>query len=347
MTIELSAALDELAHRQQRLLTRAQVLAGGHTDMFIYRRVRGGSWQRVLTGVYCVTGGELTDEQRRVAAVLYAGPSAQITGPSALAWYGFRTLPPSGEVHLLVPHGMRCRSNGFAVVKRAVTLDTAARHSSLYQVAAPARAVIDACRELRELRTVRAVMAEAVQRFRVPPQALDREVRRAARSRTAIVRKVLTEIAEGARSAPEAQTRAVLEASPRLAGRLLWNPRLALEDGRFAAHTRRLPARIGSGDRSGFAGVPPEPGGLGAVPGTAQHPGAVRRAGPAFHAVVRGKSAGRGTPDRRGGGDAEGGDHGGCPRDIGRTHAALSAERWKRGGRRVAVKKVPFLYGKR
>ncbi|BCJ72730.1 hypothetical protein CS0771_22740 [Catellatospora sp. IY07-71] len=232
MTHELNAALDDIAHRQQRLLTRAQVLAAGHTDMFIYRRVRSGSWQRVLTGVYCVTGGVLTDEQRRVAATLYAGPSAQLTGPSALAWYGFRTLPPTDDVHLLVPHGMRCRSNGFAVVKRALTLDPHARHTLLYQVASPARAVVDACRDLRELRTVRAVVAEAVQRFRVPPQTLDEEVRQAARSRTAVVRKALAEIAEGTRSAPEAQTRTVLETSPLLAGRVLWNPQLAADDGR-------------------------------------------------------------------------------------------------------------------
>jgi hypothetical protein len=232
MTLELSAALDDTAHHQQGLLTRAQVLAAGHADMFIYRRIRSGSWHRVLTGVYCVTGGALTEEQRRVAAALYGGPSAQITGPSALAWYGFRTLPGTGDVQLLVSHETRCRSHGFVVVKRALTLDAHARHTALYRVAGPARAVIDACRELRELRTVRAVVAEAVQRFRVPLTVLDEEVRRAARSRTAVVRKVLAEISGGARSAPEALARAVLEASPVLAGRVLWNPRLSLEDGR-------------------------------------------------------------------------------------------------------------------
>ncbi|WP_155390141.1 type IV toxin-antitoxin system AbiEi family antitoxin domain-containing protein [Catellatospora paridis] len=205
MTSDPAAVLDELAHRQQQLLTRAQVLAAGHTDMMIYRRIQTGRWQRVLAGVYCVHGGTLTDEQRRVAAALYAGPDAQITGPSALTWYGFRALPPAPEVNLLVPHATRCRSNGFAVVKRALTLDHRARHTDLYRVVSPARAVIDTCRELRELRTVRAVMAEAVQRFRVPPKRLDDEIRRAARSRTAVARKVLAEIAGGARSAPQAQ----------------------------------------------------------------------------------------------------------------------------------------------
>jgi hypothetical protein len=226
-----SAALDETAHAQHQLLTRAQVLDAGHSDMFIYRRIRSGRWQRVLAGVYCVTGGVLTDEQRRVAAALYAGPGAQLTGPAALAWYGFRTLPPAEDVHLLVPHTTRCRSSGFVVVKRATALDARARHAAHYQVASPARAVVDTCRELRELRTARAVVAEAVQRFRVPPRVLDAEVRRAARSRTAVVRKVLAEIAGGARSAPEAQAMAVLAGVPSLNGRLLWNPRLALPDG--------------------------------------------------------------------------------------------------------------------
>ncbi len=230
MTSDSAAVLDELTHRQQQLLTRPQVLAAGHTDMMIYRRIQTGRWQRVLAGVYCVHGGTLTDEQRRVAAALYAGPDAQITGPSALTWYGFRALPPAPEVNLLVPHATRCRSNGFAVVKRALTLDHRARHTDLYQVVSPARAVIDTCRELRELRTVRAVMAEAVQRFRVPPKRLDDEIRRAARSRTAVARKVLAEIAGGARSAPEAQARALLAGLPEL-GPVLWNPRLALTDG--------------------------------------------------------------------------------------------------------------------
>ncbi len=231
MTSDASAVLDETAHAQRRLVTRVQVLQAGYSDMLIYRRIREGRWQRVLTGVYCLDGGTLTDEQRRVAAALYAGPDAQITGPSALAWYGFRTLPASHEIHLFVPHETRCRSNGFAVVKRATALDRQARHTELYRVAGPARAVVDTCRELRELRTVRAVVAEAVQRFRVAPHLLDEEVRRAARSRTAVVRRALDEIAGGARSAPEAQARAVLEASSLLAGRMLWNPQLALPDG--------------------------------------------------------------------------------------------------------------------
>ncbi|MEV4414134.1 type IV toxin-antitoxin system AbiEi family antitoxin domain-containing protein [Catellatospora sp. NPDC049609] len=231
MTSEAFAALDETAHAQLRLLTRAQVLQAGHSDMLIYRRIRSGRWQRVLSGVYCIDGGPLTVEQRRVAGALYAGPDAQLTGQSALAWHGFCTLPATDEVHLLVPHETRCRSNGFAVVKRSMALDGNARRAALYRLTSPARAVVDACRELRELRTVRAVVAEAVQRFRVPPRVLDEEVRRAARSRTALVRRALAEIAGGARSAPEAQARAVLEASPQLRGRVLWNPRLALADG--------------------------------------------------------------------------------------------------------------------
>ncbi|MEV0456843.1 type IV toxin-antitoxin system AbiEi family antitoxin domain-containing protein [Catellatospora methionotrophica] len=230
MASDSTAVLDALAQRQQQLLTRAQVLAAGHTDMLIYRRIQTGRWQRALAGVYCVHGDTLTDEQRRVAAALYAGPDAQITGPSALAWYGFRALPPAQEVNLVVPHATRCRSHGFAVVKRALTLDRRARHTDLYRVVSPARAVVDTCRELRELRAVRTVMAEAVQRFRVPPRRLDDEISRAGRSRTAVARKVLAELAGGAGPAPAAQARALLAGLPEL-GPVLWNPRLALTDG--------------------------------------------------------------------------------------------------------------------
>ncbi|MDI1459568.1 hypothetical protein QEZ54_01175 [Catellatospora sp. KI3] len=231
MTRALDATLDAVAVRQRQLLTREQVLAAGHSDMYVYRRIRSGAWQRVLNGIYCVTSGVLTEEQRRIAAALYAGPNAQLTGTSALSWYGFRAVPSSEQVHVLVRHEERRRSHGFVAVRRALELDESARHTELYRVCSPARAVVDACRDLRELRTVRAVMAEAVQRFEVSPGALDAQVRRAARSRTALVRRVLAEIVGGARSAPEALTREVLEAVPALAGRLLWNPRLARLDG--------------------------------------------------------------------------------------------------------------------
>lgn len=223
--------LAETAHRQQQVVTRAQLLAAGFDDMYLYRQARRGRWQRVLPATYALFTGTLTDEQRRISAALYAGAEAQLTGLAALTWYGFRHSPPSGDVHLVVPHHTRRRSAGYAVIARALALDERARRTALYPVCSPARAVVDAARELRQLRPVRAIVAESIQRGFTDLASLDEEIRRARRSRTALVRKAFAEIVDGTRSAPEAELRECLAGS-RVVPKILWNPRLLTDDGR-------------------------------------------------------------------------------------------------------------------
>ncbi|WP_229402615.1 type IV toxin-antitoxin system AbiEi family antitoxin domain-containing protein [Micromonospora okii] len=222
--------LDRTAQRQQQIVTRSQLLAAGFDDMHLYRQTRRGRWQRVLPATYALFTGTLTDEQRRISAALYAGPQAQLTGIAALIWYGFRYSPRSDDVHLIVPHHARRSSSGHAVVARALALDAKARHTELYAVCSPARAVVDAARDLRHLRPVRAIVAEAVQRGFADLPALDEEIRRARRSRTALVRKAFSEVVDGTRSAPEAELRECLAGS-RLLPEILWNPRLLAGDG--------------------------------------------------------------------------------------------------------------------
>ncbi len=222
--------ITELAERQQQIVTRAQLLIAGYDDMAIYRRTRSARWQRVLPGVYVLTTGHLSDEQRRIAGALYAGENAQITSLAALAWHGFRYAPSSDRVQLLVPHEARRRSAGHVVIARAMELDPNARDAGLYRVCSPARAVVDAGRELRELRPIRAITAEAVQRGFTDPPALVGEIRRAKRSRTALIRRVVDEILAGVRSAPEAELRECLDGSA-LEPLLRWNPSLHETDG--------------------------------------------------------------------------------------------------------------------
>ena len=198
--------------------------------MTIYRRTRSARWQRVLPGVYVLTTGHLSDEQRRIAGALYAGENAQITSLAALAWHGFRYAPSSDRVQLLVPHEARRRSAGHVVIARAMELDPNARDAGLYRVCSPARAVVDAGRELRELRPIRAIAAEAVQRGFTDPPALVDEIRRAKRSRTALIMCVVDEILAGVRSAPEAELRECLAGSA-LEPLLRWNPSLHESDG--------------------------------------------------------------------------------------------------------------------
>lgn len=228
--IETSAGLLAIVDRQHQVVTRQQLNGEGVDDMAIYRRIRYGGWQRALPGIYVVRGGSLGTEQRRVAAALYAGENAQLTGAAALTWHGFRYCPATNVTQVLVPHETRRRSTGFVVVSRTRELDSSARYRDLYAVCSPARAVIDACRSGLDLRSARAVMAEAVHRSFTSLDSLDEEIRRAARSRTALARRVHGELVAGVRSSPEADLRDLASTS-KILPPMLCNPRLYAPDG--------------------------------------------------------------------------------------------------------------------
>jgi hypothetical protein len=242
----LPKSLGPLLDRQHNVVSRGQLLAAGVDDGTTYRKVRTGHWQRLLPGIFLVAPGSPGTEQRRVAAALFAGEQAQLTGLSVLHWYGFRSAPATDRVHVLVPHDVHRRSTGFVVVQRALSLDERARHGGLYWVTSPARAVVDACRALTQLRDVRAIVAEAVQAHHTSPQAIDAELRRAARSRTGLARRALNEVLAGVRSAPEAELRE-LTLQSKILPPILWNPTLTTLDG------HRLPTPDGWIDDVGLA----------------------------------------------------------------------------------------------
>jgi hypothetical protein len=219
---DLRESFQALAVRQHELMTRAQLLSLGINDMAMYRRVRSGQWLRLLPAVYAVRNGEISDEQRRIAAALYAGEAAQLAGLSALDWYGFRYVPDHDSVYLIVPHQRQRKSAGFVRIHRTHAVDLRARDGGLYRVCSPARAVVDAGRELRDSRAVLAIVAECVQRGFAGVRVLDEQLRRAARSRTALVRAALDEVSGGVRSVAEGDLRANVQRSKVLPP-VLWN----------------------------------------------------------------------------------------------------------------------------
>ncbi|MHB1875266.1 MAG: type IV toxin-antitoxin system AbiEi family antitoxin domain-containing protein, partial [Streptosporangiaceae bacterium] len=95
--------LDELLISQQGVISRRQAIACAMSDGAIrYRLQRGRRWTTMLPGVYLAATGGATDTQRRIAALLYAGPGSAITGPSALAAHGIQGPDESG-VDVLIP----------------------------------------------------------------------------------------------------------------------------------------------------------------------------------------------------------------------------------------------------
>jgi hypothetical protein len=230
--------LSVLLARQQDVATRAQLLGRGLDDKLISRRIRNGDWQRLLPAVHLLTDKPPGTEQRRIAAALYVDGISQVTGLTALNWYGFRYAPTTDRVHLLIPHERRCRSTGFLVVQRTLELDPDQRLTDLCAVVSPARAVVDACRLSGNLESSRSIMSEAVQSRFTSVDALEAEIRRAKRSRTAIPRRALDEVSDGVRSLPEAELREFAARSTILP-KVIWNPVLITPDG------ERLPSPDG------------------------------------------------------------------------------------------------------
>ncbi|MFF1902554.1 hypothetical protein [Kitasatospora sp. NPDC058218] len=172
-------SLEELAKRQQNVITASQLRARGVPARVVTGHCRrGGPWQRLLPRVYLLQSGEPTPEQRMWAALLYAAQNgreegrregAVITGTAALALYGFAAvprLPAVTGVDVLVPRQRRLKDAGEVRIRRTERELVA---SSVHGLAcAPvARAVADALREWTAegaALPVRAVLREAVER---------------------------------------------------------------------------------------------------------------------------------------------------------------------------------------
>ncbi|MGF1428837.1 hypothetical protein [Kitasatospora sp. LaBMicrA B282] len=152
-------SLEELARRQQNVITASQLRARGVPSRVVSEHCRrGGPWQRLLPRVYLLQTGTPTPEQRMWAALLYAAQNgreagsregALITGAAALALYGFTAvprLPAVTGVQVLVPRQRRLRDVGEVRIQR--TARELVAHDVHGLACAPvARAVADALRE--------------------------------------------------------------------------------------------------------------------------------------------------------------------------------------------------------
>jgi hypothetical protein len=204
-----------------------------------YRIRGGGPWQTMLPGVYLTHAGRPADEQREMAALLYAGPRSVLTGAAALRRHGLSAARPGGDardqpspVDVLVPHGSRRADVAFTRLHRTSRLPAPFCIAGEIRFALPPRAVADAVRPMNDLANVRAVVAEAVQRGRCSIQHLAGELAAGPMPGSGLFRLALAEVAEGIRSAIEGDLRDLIRWA-----RLptpLYNPRL-LVDGEFLA----------------------------------------------------------------------------------------------------------------
>jgi hypothetical protein len=136
------------------------------------------------------------------AALLYAGQGAQITGIEACRRHGLRNLPDTSDVHLLLPEERRVHSSDYVVVERTRRLPEPVYRDDV-PLAPLVRSVLDACRRLKDHDQVKALITEAVQRGRVHPRGLVRELETGSPRGTAVPRAVLRDVMAGARSVAE------------------------------------------------------------------------------------------------------------------------------------------------
>lgn len=229
MTLDLSQVTDG----QDGLLTRRQAHVVGLTAAALRHRLRvRGPWQVVLPGIYATFTGELSTEQKWIAALLYGGPSCLLGGRTAAALHGLRQLPRSRSVQLLMPHSCRRVACGFVQIRRATSMPAPLFFDDLRAVPVE-RAVVDACRSMTTLDPVRALVAESVQRRKTDAAALSAELAGGGSAGSALIRLVLEEVKAGARSVPESVARGLILQSHLPPAR--WNCDLFTHDGEWLA----------------------------------------------------------------------------------------------------------------
>jgi very-short-patch-repair endonuclease len=148
-----------------------------------------------------------------IGALLYAGPEAAIDASDACRFHGVKAVTPDeARVHVVVPAGSRARSRGYVVVRRAVAPIRFIATDRLRYVDAP-DAAIAATRLMSQRRRVLAAMSDALQRRVTTYDDLVRAHVQGPPRNTRLADDALESLGAGTRSVPEADFRALVEAS--------------------------------------------------------------------------------------------------------------------------------------
>lgn len=227
------ARLNRILQEQHRVVSRTQVLACGMSPRALHLRIASsGPWQRLLPGVYLAVTGTVTQDQREMAALLYAGPKSLITGSAAVRRHHLRSPGPE-VVDLLIPWTNRRQSIAYVRVHRTRKLPRKMFVTGMVRFAEAPRAVADTARFLTRFDDVRAVVCEGVQRRACTVAELAAELEAGPSAGSALLRAALAEVADGIRSVAEADFRALVMCSD--LSRPVFNAQLFDADGTFIA----------------------------------------------------------------------------------------------------------------
>jgi hypothetical protein len=202
--------LNRILREQLYVISRTQALACGISPRALHLRiVPGGPWQRLLPGVYAAVTGTVSQDQREMATLLYAGPASMITGPTAVRRHRLRSPGPD-VIDVLIPWNCRRQSVSFARVHRTRRMPEQLSATGMIRFTSPPRAVGDAARFLIRFDDVRAVVCEAVQRRACTVPELTTELEAGPTAGSALLREALAEIGDGVRSVAEADFRILI-----------------------------------------------------------------------------------------------------------------------------------------
>ena len=194
----------------QRILTRDEALAAGHTrHQIAWFTGKGQRWQRVLPSVFATYTGPRAPRDRLVAALKYAGSSAALGLWTAAALYGLRYVAASEYVHVVVPRSVRVASRDWLRV-HPTTREFRTRRVDGLRVCTLARTTVDVCLAFKTLRDVRAVIGDVVQRGLATLDDLIRELAALPQNGSRKVRLAIDDAHSGTRSAPEGGLRDIV-----------------------------------------------------------------------------------------------------------------------------------------
>ncbi len=222
-------AVRALLREQSNVATVQQLLDAGMTRSAV-RHLVGRRLRFVAPRVVAeIDSGGLSPRQRMVAAQLYAGTDAVITGRAAAAWHGVTAAEGFHTIKVEVPQARRPRGRPGIAVRRTTRPEPAPWSRPPLVIASRARAVVQAARD-SDVDSARAIVLEAVQRRLVLPDDLLLECDAGESDGSAKVRGAIDLGFLGAWSVSEAELLEAVGDIPGIAPPML-NPLLVVPDG--------------------------------------------------------------------------------------------------------------------
>jgi hypothetical protein len=202
----------------------------GISNTRIRTAVRTGRWQEPVRGVVVAHAGSLTQRERWLVALAFAGPDAGLSHHSALRLWGakadelaasrrvagvlgdYRPVLDGGMTEVTRCHGQHMASHGFVVVHQSRRPLQIVEHDGLRTTSA-ARAAIDVAVTAYRRADVDHVIADVLQKGLTTVDALAEQTELAGRLATPWLRSAVRDASRGMRSVGESDLRRVVLAA--------------------------------------------------------------------------------------------------------------------------------------